>query len=128
MEIHHISITSKNIKEDLKFYQEVFGWRIFKRYKDDEMEIYLLKGNIVLEIFWFRNFNDLPEYKKDLDQDIKTVGVNHFAFSVPDLKKFKNKLKKKKIKIYKDVTEGKMLKYIFLKDYGGNLVEVVEEV
>ena len=128
MEIHHISITSKNIKEDLKFYQEVFGWRIFKRYKDDEMEIYLLKGNIVLEIFWFRNFNDLPEYKKDLDQDIKTVGVNHFAFSVPDLKKFKNRLKKKKIKIYKDVTEGKMLKYIFLKDYSGNLVEVVEEV
>ncbi len=126
MEIHHISITSKNIKKDLKFYQDIFGLQIFKQYKDDEMEIYLLKGNIILEIFWFRKFNDLPKYKKDLEKDIKTIGINHFAFSVSDLEKFKNKLKKKKIEIYKDITEGKILKYIFLKDCSGNLVEVVE--
>lgn len=37
MKIHHVSITSKNIEKDLKFYQDVFGLEIFKRYKDSEM-------------------------------------------------------------------------------------------
>ncbi len=80
-----------------------------------------------MEIFWVKDFKEMPEYKKDVFSNISVIGINHFAFSVTDLEKFKSFLLKEEVNILKDITQGKTLKYLFIKDFSGNLIEIVEE-
>lgn len=126
--INHVTISVKDIQRSLEFYKK-FGFIEYKNYSDENVQIKTLKlGDMVLEIFSYKEFEEIPNHAKDLVLDLKTIGTKHFGLgvrSVEEAKQFlmQNELVQNEIKI----NEGRLgKKYFFIKDPDGILVEIIE--
>lgn len=126
---NHVTISVDNLENTLEFYNK-FGFKIYKEYHDESVDIIMLKlGNMILEIFHYQEKEQLPAHSKDLGIDLKTIGNKHFGLGVKDIMKAKNfvednKLNDKEIIINK----GRLGKpYFFIKDPNGILMELIEE-
>ena len=126
---NHVAISANNLEETLSFYKK-FGFDEYKTYHDDSVDIVVLKlNNMKLEIFYYKDRDDLPEHSKDLSVDLKTVGNKHFGLGVNNIeeaKKFveENRICDDEIKII----QGRLGKpYFFIKDPNGILIEIIEE-
>ena len=110
------------------FYKK-FGFVEFKQYKDENIEIRLLKlNNILLEIFCYKNFEKMPENAKDLSTDLKILGTKHFALSVESIEEGKKFIINNKINDNVEILTGRLgKKYFFIKDPDGILVEIIEK-
>ena len=130
LKIAHIALSVSSIKRSEAFYLKNFGFRRVKEFKLDSagLTICILKKDAVaLELFEFKNRRPLPQYRKSLISDLKTIGVKHVAFAVADIKAAYNKLKKAKVRFETGIRafeDGK--KYFFIKDPDGILIELME--
>jgi glyoxylase I family protein len=87
----------------------------------------LKKDRVALELFEFKNHKTLPKYRKDLTSDLKTLGTKHFALAIDDISRIYNKLKKSGVKLATDIRLFENgLKYFFIKDPDGILIEAIE--
>lgn len=127
--INHVTISVKSIEKSVEFYKN-FGFTEYKDYSDDKVYIKTLKlGNMILEIFCYKEFEQMPEHAKDLGLDLKTIGTKHFGLGVKSVEEAKefllsNGIIEDEIKINK----GRLGKsYFFMKDPDGILVEIIEE-
>lgn len=126
--VNHVTISVSNMKKTIEFYHR-FGFIDFKNYKDENVEITLLKLNeMVLEIFCYTQYEQLPEHSKDLLKDLKTLGTKHFALGVESVEKAKKYLLENDlIETNIDICKGRLgKKYFFIKDPDGILVEIIE--
>jgi glyoxylase I family protein len=126
----HVGVSVSNLTRSVAFYKKHFGLRCIKKYlnKGSGLVIALLKkGDIVLELFEFKDHKPLPQYRKKLDSDLRTLGVKHFSVGVKDIKGVYRKFKLAGV-----IFAGPMkvfdngCRYFFIKDPDGILVEVME--
>lgn len=126
---NHVTISVDNLENTLEFYNK-FGFKIYKEYHDESVDIIMLKlENMILEIFHYQEKEQLPEHSRNLGIDLKTIGNKHFGLGVKDIMEAKrfvedNNLNDKEIIINK----GRLGKpYFFIKDPNGILMELIEE-
>ncbi len=72
--------------------------------------------------------NPLPQYRKDLNNDLKTIGVKHFSFAVSGIEGEYKRLNRSGVKFATAMRVfDNGLKYFFIKDPDGILIEIMEE-
>ena len=128
--IHHIALSVKNIKISYNFYK-IFGFEKVLDWKSDDwnLEIMHLKlDDFILELFCFKNSNEILEESKNLQTDLLRIWVKHFWLKVENLEEIKEKFIKENIA--KDI-EIKLwrtgIKYFFINDPDWILLEFVED-
>ena len=130
MKLGHIAISVSDLKKSVSFYRKHFGLICDEKFdiKPAGLMIALLKkGEICLELFEFKKHKRLPAYRRELDSDLRTEGVKHFCFEVPQIEQFYKKLKRSRVAFAVDMCvfeDGR--KYFFIRDPDGILVEVME--
>ena len=94
------------------------------------MEIWLLElQDIKLEIFYFKDFQKLPDYRKNNSTDLPTLWVKHFALEVRNIEKTLLYLQEKWVEIITEIKTGRNpVKYFFFKDPNGILVEIIQDI
>lgn len=126
---NHVTISAEKLEKTIEFYNK-FGFKLHKEYHDDSVDIIMLKlNNMILEIFYYPNYDSLPEHSKDLGIDLKTIGNKHFGLGVKDINKAKDFVEKNRINDDEiNIKEGRLGKpYFFIKDPNGILMEIIEE-
>lgn len=130
MIIAHIAVSVSNIKKSAEFYCKHFGFRRAQEFRIAALglTICMLKNKAAaLELFEFKKRRSLPGYRKNLDSDLKTVGVKHFAFAAKNIVHTYNTLKKSRVRFatgMRSFEDGS--RYFFIKDPDGILVEIME--
>jgi glyoxylase I family protein len=128
LSIHHVSLSVASLAASLRFYialgfSEVLRWEA----EDGTLVIVHLKlGAFVLELF---NYSaPAPGAERSLDDDLRVIGVRHFALRTASIERTREVLVRDGFSIYRDITEGRTgIKYLFLRDPDGIFVEVVED-
>lgn len=129
---HHVAFTVHDLDEAIGWYKDIFGFEVAHRHKDKggSMQIALLNvgDGFNLELFHFpNNTKDLPEYRKDLMADLKTIGTKHLCLQVEDLDAEVESLRAKGISFSGEKDSAFFGgSYMFLKDPSGNLIELCE--
>ena len=98
----------------------------------------LINNNFCLVLVEFQGKKKkMPPCYKNPIKNFKTLGLKHFALRIKNLQKLKKKLDKFKYIFLDEKNSGKnakiqigisRIKYIFLKDPNGNLIELVEDI
>lgn len=127
--IAHVTISVTNIEKTLEFYKQ-FGFKEFKAWdaEDNSLKIRMLKLNdMLLEIFCYKNYSDLPNTATSTATDLPVLGTKHFALGVQNIEKAKNWVIDNKIANEVTINVGRLGKpYFFIKDPDGILVEIIE--
>ena len=130
LKIAHIAVSVSNIDRSSAFYHKHFGFRCIEKFELVSLGLRictLKKDAVSLELFEFQKRRNLPKYRKQLDSDLKTVGVKHFAFSVKNIMTKYNNLKKAKVAFATRIRVFENgLRYFFIKDPDGILIELME--
>ncbi len=131
LKLHHIAISVKSIKTSEEFYKKLGFYKVLHYRSDDGfVEILNMKlGDIFLEIFSFKESKEIPELHKDLWENLKIIGVKHFALKTDDIKSTLEKMKKEGIVPENtEISKGRTgIFYFFIKDPDGIFVEIVED-
>lgn len=139
VKLHHLTISVSDLARAQRFYEELG----FKYVRDFERIDYPAKfRDLKINSFCLRlvefigQKNKIPPCYEDPIVNFHTIGPKHFALEVDDLDKIKLSLEMKGCIFYDGKNKGGLAKiqkgvsgvrYIFLKDDDGNLVELVEE-
>ena len=127
---HHVALSVSNMDKAKRFYN-VFGFKVVLDWVSDNQNLsisHLMLGSILLELFCYREFTKNNEV--GLEDDLRKIGVKHFALLVDSIDAAKNKvveagiIKQEEIEIKKGRTG---ITYFFLKDPDNNFVEIVED-
>lgn len=127
-ELVHVAISVTNTERSVNFYKK-FGFKEYKNYKDDNVEITTLKlNNMILEIFCYKEYKELPEHATDLGLDLQTIGTKHIGIGVDNIEDGIKFVKDNNLAENIDVHHGRLGKdYFFIKDPDGILVEIIEK-
>ncbi|MBR9675633.1 VOC family protein [Candidatus Woesearchaeota archaeon] len=128
---HHTAITVSDLDRSMSWYQKL-GFKPSKLFERKEMgakiALMYLNNGYGLELFSFKEFNPLPEYRKTLIGDLRTIGTKHLALGVEDIVVACEELRKKGIAIGQEPSVGGSgHRYVFLNDPDGVLVELFEK-
>lgn len=125
----HVALSVTNIEKSVEFYKR-FGFTEFKSYKseDESIKITTLKLNdIVLEMFCYKEYSELPNTAKTVATDLQVIGTKHFALGVDDIEEAKKFVIKNDICKNVDIKTGRLGKqYFFINDPDRILVEIIE--
>ncbi len=125
--IHHVAISVSDIQKAIEFYL-LFGFKEVASYKDENLEIkHLYLNGFILEVFSFKDYKEREIF--NLWDDLKILGVKHFALKVDDIEKARDFFIEKGI-ISEDtkISKGRTgILYFFVKDPDGNFVEIVQD-
>lgn len=84
-------------------------------------------NNIVLEMFCYKEYENLPETAKTTATDLPVLGTKHFALGVENIEQAKEFVIKNEIANDIEIKVGRLGKpYFFIKDPDGILVEIIE--
>lgn len=136
--LSHVGLTVSNFEKAVKWYYDMFGFRLISEqvlqeeqvnnlyplYKLKNTEIHLgflraPKGGVV-EIFEFSN--SLPEEQVIWNKP----GLTHMTYDVKNIKKWYNELKRKGVEFFSEPQQTDGTEWVFLKDPDGNLIELID--
>lgn len=128
--ISHVAISVKNIEVTKLFYKQ-FGFEVIKDWKASDLSVqisHLKLDKMVIEVFCYKDYVNIPEESKVLSTDLPIIGVKHFALGVPNISlAYNDLLAKNIISSNTQITTGRLGKqYFFISDPDGILVEVIE--
>lgn len=83
-------------------------------------------GDFRLELFEIPGAAPLPDDRRYPDRDLRTQGVKHMAYAVPDVATLVADLKSRGVEIAWDVVVHDGFTVAFVRDNSGNLVELIE--
>jgi len=113
----------------LEFYR-LFGFVEFNSWnaEDNSIQIKKLKlDGMVLEIFKYQNYEEIPKTALDTVTDLPIVGTKHFALGVENIYEAKEFVINNNIKDIVEIKEGRLGKpYFWISDPDGILVEIIE--
>lgn len=126
---HHVALTVKNTSESIKWYQEKLGCKILHNYKKHGMEITQLQlDEVRIELFDYGKVTKpLPDYRKELMDDLHVIGTKHLCIEVEDLNKMVQSLNEKGVETREIDTAGFGGRYTFFKDCNGILIELYQK-
>lgn len=85
------------------------------------------KEGLTLELFEFRKHKPLPSYRRELDHDLRTLGVKHFSLEVDRIRPVYNRFVKAGVAMATPLREfDSGARYFFIKDPDGILIEIME--
>ena len=127
--VNHIAISVVDSKRSIDFYKK-FGFENYKSWEADDSSIkidMLRLNNVVLEIFCYKDYKNLPETAKSTATDLPIVGVKHLALGVTDIEIGKKFVIKNELCSNIEIKVGRLGKpYFFIQDPDGILVEIIE--
>lgn len=127
---HHVALTVSDIEQSVAFYRRL-GMAEVARYEeeDDSMKIVQLKfGGAILELFWFKDREQLPDHAHELGTDLRVIGTKHFGLKVDDLGQAVAHLNELGVDIVSSPKTGRTgVQYCFFRDPDGILVEVSQD-
>tara|TARA_Y100001970_G_scaffold197305_1_gene240022 strand:+ start:10996 stop:11427 length:432 start_codon:yes stop_codon:yes gene_type:complete len=137
--IRHFGIVVQNIDESLFFYENLLGFKVFKKMEESGPEISAFLGikNVKVTTIKMRNqFNQMIEllyYQEQAHKNdvfINQLGPTHLALSVSNLDDLYQNFKKQNIEFISSpiITDNKFAKVAFCKAPEGTFVELVEEL
>ena len=128
--VNHIAISVSDIYKSVEFYKK-FGFKELKSWdaEDNSIRIRMLKlNNIVLEMFCYKEYRELPQTAKSIATDLPVIGTKHFALGVEDILKAKEFVLNNGICEKVEIKKGRLGKpYFFIQDIDGILVEIIEK-
>ena len=129
MKLAHVAISVKDLEKSAKFYCRHFGLKKSATYSFAKigLSICMLKGKFTLELFQFSKHRPLPQYRRRVDSDLRTVGIKHFSAEVRDIEGLFRQFRKARVPLATQLrTFASGQRYFFIKDPDGNLVELME--
>ncbi|MBI2032818.1 MAG: VOC family protein [Candidatus Levybacteria bacterium] len=129
LKVHHIAFTVENLEESINWYEEKLQFKLISKHKSNDVDLAILElGEIRIELFNFGNeTKQLPDYRKELMSDLKTIGTKHLCLQTEDLENTIQKLKEKGVDFITDIDNASFGgKYIFFKDCNGILIELIQ--
>ena len=137
--IRHFGIVVQNIDESLFFYENLLGFKVFKKMEESGPEISTFLGikNVKVTTIKMRNqFNQMIEllyYQEQAHKNdvfINQLGPTHLALSVSNLDDLYQNFKKQNIEFISSpiITDNKFAKVAFCKAPEGTFVVLVEEL
>lgn len=127
--IHHVALTVNSTEESIQWYQDKLGFQVIHKYNKHGMEITHLKlDNVRLELFCYGEYTKpLPDYRKDLMDDLHVIGTKHLCIEVDNINKAIKEFKAKGIEFTREIdTAGFGGRYIFFKDCNDILIELYQ--
>lgn len=125
----HVGLSVADLEASIAWYSEMLGFQV-ERVLDvpgGEGRVALLRtGDFLLELFCVPGAAPLPEERRHPLSDLRTHGVKHMAYAVPDLPGLMERLKSKGVDVVWDVVTHDDTLCAFIRDNTGNLVELVE--
>ncbi len=125
----HAGISVADLEASMRWYREMLGFSVEKvlDVPDDVGRVALLcNGGFRLELFEIPGSAALPEDRRHPDRDLRTQGIKHVAYAVPDVVGLVAGLKSRGVEVAWDVVVHDGFTVAFVRDNSGNLVELVE--
>lgn len=126
---NHVAFTVNDLDESSKWYADKLGMKESYRYDSNGMQFIVMKSSgLTIELFNFgKNTKQLPSYRKELIDDLHTVGTKHLGIETDNLEKSIADLKRKGVEFVDDIdTAATGGRFIFFRDCNGILVELYE--
>lgn len=127
----HWGVSVPDIEESIKWYCDVLGFTLeFKEFLPQaHAKVAFLKYNddYRVELFEVEGAKPLPEGRSIPNEDLKTHGNKHQAFSIKNIHKFVDYLKSKNVVIAKDIFQVGQDYVVFINDNAGNLIEFIQK-
>ena len=120
---HHIAIYTPQFDLLKKFYTEVLGFPVTRRW-DDVGIIFIGAGSTQIELIR-RDQDDGNVRPHALDEG---VGLNHLAFHVADVDATFRELAARGVRAIRPPADFQSVRIAFIADPDGNVLELVEEL
>ena len=140
--IRHIGLVVKNLEQSIKFYEQVFNFKVVDRKIEKGKYIEELTGIESAEIEWAKladnnlNILELIEYivQSDLSSHViskpNILSSLHIAFKVKDINEVYEELLKRNLFCNSEplISSDGKVKVLYAHDLDGILIEIVEEI
>jgi catechol 2,3-dioxygenase-like lactoylglutathione lyase family enzyme len=125
----HAGISVGDLEASIAWYRDMLGFELIRvvDVPEDTGKVALVRrGDFILELFCILEAAPLPNERRYPWSDIRTHGIKHVAYAVPDVAALMDDLKAKGVDVVWDtrVHDGDVC--AFVRDNSGNLVEFVE--
>lgn len=121
----HTGITVENMEEALDWYKRNLDFELVSDKYVAPLRIricFVRNGDFQLELFQPDCGMPLPEYRRELDSDLQTVGTKHICFAVRDLSAWKERFLANGVDIAAEMGSD----VLFIRDNSGVLLELNE--
>jgi methylmalonyl-CoA/ethylmalonyl-CoA epimerase len=127
----HAGISVGDLEASIAWYRDMLGFELVRVVDipdaEDAGKVALVRqGSFVLELFCLPGAEPLPQERRHPVSDIRTHGMKHVAYAVPDLAALMDELKAKNVDLVWDILVHDGDRCAFVRDNTGNLVEFVE--
>lgn len=127
---HHVTISVSDLTETMDFYGKL-GFREVRHWRDESGSVFIVHlalSDYILEVFWYNNHRP-ASLEAGLEDDLRVVGIKHFALRVNDIQQALVTLREHG---YADASTSVSLGrtgiyYFFIKDPSGNWLEFVQD-
>lgn len=127
---HHTAISVSDIEKSMEWYHRVLGFKPEMVVKRPDMGATIGMMSLQeyhLELFCFKDYNPLPEYRKNLLDDLKTIGTKHLALGVENIDEVVEELSEKGVFFPEKPKLGATgHRYTFFHDPDRILIELYE--
>jgi catechol 2,3-dioxygenase-like lactoylglutathione lyase family enzyme len=127
----HAGISVGDLDASIAWYRDMLGFELVRVVAIPEAEeagkVALIRhGDFIIELFCLAGAAPLPAERRHPATDIRTHGIKHIAYAVPDLAALMDGLKAKGVDVVWDIAVHDGTPCAFVRDNTGNLVEFVE--
>ncbi len=132
--IHHYALSVKNLDETIKWYGEIFGFTLERRFGFPQLKTeiahIILPVGIRIELLYTQNSSPSPDVGKDAFGAIANQGSKHIGLQVENVTEAAAELKLKGVRVLHDVTrvEKAGVTNFWILDNEGNHIELAQPI
>jgi len=127
---HHVAISVPDLERAIAWYGEMLGFELEKRDTLPQVPAkvaFLVRDGFRIEVFELAKAAALPDARRVPDQDLRTHGTKHIAFSVTQVADVVEELRRRGVVIAMEPRSIGSVCVAFVNDDSGNLIEFVQE-
>jgi catechol 2,3-dioxygenase-like lactoylglutathione lyase family enzyme len=127
----HAGISVGDLEASIGWYRDMLGFELDRVVDipdaEDAGKVALVRHrDFILELFSIPGAAPLPEERRHPGSDLRTHGVKHVAYAVPDIVTLMDDLRAEGVDVVWDICVHDGDRCAFVRDNSGNLVEFVE--